>query len=169
MVLREWTDYKLVKNDRFWQASSYSRREDLVIHMKEILYENCHWVIGDVCPTNMVKTLFIEVQRTRKPNANKAVPLDVVPERRTKRFSPRFRPGGRFCGLSFRYLSPGIEGEKCRPLDHMWQIPFIHSTPFIVASNFYIYVTEFYLFPSCGTSRYVSVWVPIWLIVRALL
>ena len=28
---------------------------------------------------------------------------------------------------SFRYLSPGIEGEKCRPLDHTWQIPFGHS------------------------------------------
>ena len=25
-----------------------------------------------------------------------AVPLDVAPERRTKRCSPRFRPGGRF-------------------------------------------------------------------------
>ena len=67
----------------------------------------------------MVKTLFIGVQRMRKPNANKAVPLDAVAERRTTRCSLRFRPGGRFCGLSFRYLSPGIEGEKRRPLDHM--------------------------------------------------
>ena len=31
---------------------------------------------------------------------------------------PRFRPGDRFFELSFRYLSPGSEGEKCRPLDH---------------------------------------------------
>ena len=57
--------------------------------------------------------------RMRLQNANKAVPLDVVPERRTKRFPPRFRPVGRFCELSFRYLSPGREGEKRRPLDHM--------------------------------------------------
>ena len=28
---------------------------------------------------------------------------------------------------SFRYLSPGKKGEKCRPLDHMWQNPFVHS------------------------------------------
>ena len=28
---------------------------------------------------------------------------------------------------SFRYLSPGREGEKCRPLDHTWQNPFVHS------------------------------------------
>ena len=56
--------------------------------------------------------------RMRKVNDSKAVPLDAVPERRTKRCSPRFRPGDRFCELSFRYLSPGREGEKCRPLDH---------------------------------------------------
>ena len=32
----------------------------------------------------------------RKQNAKSAVPLDAVPERRTKRCSPRFQPGGRF-------------------------------------------------------------------------
>ena len=37
MVLLEWTDYKLAKIDRVWQASSYSQREDLVIHMEVIL------------------------------------------------------------------------------------------------------------------------------------
>ena len=70
-------------------------------------------------PTNMVTTLVLRKLRMRKQNTNRAVPLDAVPERRTKRCSPRFRPGDRFCELSFRYLSPGIEGEKCRPLDHM--------------------------------------------------
>ena len=47
------------------------------------------------------------------------VPLDVVPERRTKRCSPRFRPGGRLCELRFRYQSsPTVfEGEISRPLD----------------------------------------------------
>ena len=55
-----------------------------------------------------------------KVNAKRAVPLDVVPERRTKRCSPRFRSGDRFCELSFRYLSPGSEGKKCRPLDHIF-------------------------------------------------
>ena len=41
---------------------------------------------------------------------------------------------------SFRYLSPGIGGEKCRPLDHMWQIPFIHSVQFLVTSHFCIHM-----------------------------
>ena len=56
--------------------------------------------------------------RMRTPDTKKAVPLDVVPKRRTERCSPRFRPGDRFCELSFRYLSRDREGEKCRPLDH---------------------------------------------------
>ena len=43
---------------------------------------------------------------------------------------------------SFRYLSPGIEGEKRRPLDRMWQIPFIHSVQFLITSHFYNYIYE---------------------------
>ena len=86
-------------------------------------------------PGNMVRASVQGKLRMRRQNTNRAVPLDAVPERRTERCSPRFRPGDRFCELSFRYLSPGIEGEKCRPLDHRWQIPFIHSTRFISSSN----------------------------------
>ena len=69
----------------------------------------------------------------RKQNTKATVPLDVVPERRTKRFPPRFRPVGRFCELRFRYLSSptGREGEISRPLDHMRHIPFIHSVRLI--------------------------------------
>ena len=55
--------------------------------------------------------------RMRKENANRAEPLVAVPERRTKRCSPRFRPADHFCKLSYGYLSPGIEGEKCQPLE----------------------------------------------------
>ena len=89
----------------------------------------------------------------RKQNTKTTVPLDVVPERRTKRCSPRFRPGGRFCELRFRYLSSptGREGEISRPLDHMRQIPFIHSARLIHTTNFYIYRTVFYIFSPCGT------------------
>ena len=59
--------------------------------------------------------------RMRKQNTKTTVPLDVVPERRTERCSPIFRPGGRFCDLRFRYQSSptGIEGEISRPLNHM--------------------------------------------------
>ena len=51
----------------------------------------------------------------RKQNAKRTVPLDVVPERRTERCCPRFRPGDRFCEPRFRYLSPGREGEMSAP------------------------------------------------------
>ena len=81
--------------------------------------------------------------RMRKQNNKTTIPHDVVPERRTKRFSPRFRPVGRFCELRFRYLSSptGREGEISRPLDHMRQIPFILSAELINSTNFYIYRT----------------------------
>jgi len=81
---------------------------------------------------NMVRITVLGKRRMRKQNSKTTVPLDVVPERRTKRCSPRFRPGGRFCELRFRYPSSptGREGEISRPLDHMWQIPLIHSTQF---------------------------------------
>ena len=69
----------------------------------------------------------------RKQNTKTTVPLNVVPERRTKRFPRRFRPMGRFCELRFRYLSSPTdrEGEISRPIDHMREIPFIHSAPLI--------------------------------------
>ena len=72
-------------------------------------------------PMNMVGISDLWKLRMRKPNIKPTVPLDVVPERRTKRCSPRFLPGGRFCELRFRYLSSltGIEGEIGRPLDNM--------------------------------------------------
>ena len=72
-------------------------------------------------PSNMVGISVLGKLRMRKQNTKTTVPLDVVPERRTKRCSPRFRPGGRFCELRFRYQSSptGIEGEISRPLDHM--------------------------------------------------
>ena len=94
---------------------------------------------------NMVRAWAQGKRRMRNQNTKTTVPLDVAPERRTERCSPRFRPGGRFCELRFRYQSSptGIEGEISRPLDHMWQIPFIHSTRFIVSTNFYIYRTVF--------------------------
>ena len=79
----------------------------------------------------------------RKENTKTTVPLDVVPERRTKRFPPRFRPVGRFSELRFRYLSSpiGREGEICRPLDHMRQIPFIHSAR-VIDSTISIYIEQ---------------------------
>ena len=105
----------------------------------------------------MVRTRGRGNLRMRKQNTKTAVPLDVVPERRTERFPPRFRLVGRFFELRFRYLSSptGREGEISRPLDHMRQIPFIHSARLIDSTNFYIYRTVFYIFSPCGTLRWV--------------
>ena len=108
----------------------------------------------NIFPMNMVRTSVQGKMRMRKQNAKTTVPLDAVPERRTERCSPRFRPGGRFLGEPrFRYLSPGSEGEKCRPLDHLWQTPFIHSARFIRSSSFHIYRAVFYLSPPFGTFK----------------
>ena len=81
----------------------------------------------------------------RKQNTKTTAPLDVVPERRTKRLPPRFRLVGRFCELRFRYLSSLTfrEGEISRPLDYMRQIQFIHSARRMDSTNFYIYGTAF--------------------------
>ena len=92
-------------------------------------------------PYGKIEISVLAKLRMRKQNTKRAVPLDAVPERRTKRCSPRFRPGDRFCGPSFRYLLPGSDGEKCRPLDHMRQIPFIHSTPLSIKRNS-IYISQ---------------------------
>ena len=59
---------------------------------------------------------------------------------------------------SFRYLSPGSEGENCRPLDHVWQVPFIHSVRFFRISNFHIYIELCRFFLPSGTDTYVFVW-----------
>ena len=94
---------------------------------------------------SLIITSVLGKLRMRKQNTKITVPLDAVPERRTERCSPRFRLGGRFCELRFRYQSSptGSEGEISRPLDHRWQIPFIHSTQFTPSSKFYVYNTAF--------------------------
>ena len=110
----------------------------------------------------MVRTYVLGRLRIRKQNAKITVPLYVVPERRTERCSPRFRPGDCFCEPRFRYLSPGREGEKCRPLLHVWQIPFIHSVRILVACNLDIYRTlcptvELFSTPrNCGSNQNVA-------------
>ena len=75
-------------------------------HLKQI-------VINKPYANNFLpRTVLQWILRIRRQNTNRAVPLDAVPERRTKRCSPRFRPGHCFCELSLRYQSPGREEEK---------------------------------------------------------
>ena len=45
-------------------------------------------------PMHMVRPLILTKVRMRELNTKRAVPLDAVLERRTKRFPPRFRPVG---------------------------------------------------------------------------
>ena len=101
----------------------------------------------------------IKFRETTQLNAKTTVPLDVEPERRTKPFPPRFRPVGRFCELSFRYQSSptGREGEISRPLDHLWQIPFIRPTRATVSTHFYIYTTACQLVLPYGMCKWVLV------------
>ena len=61
-------------------------------------------------------------------------------------------------GTKFQIPVASSEGEKCRPLDHMWQIPFIHSVQFVIASNFQIYIKVCRFFLPSGTDTYVLVW-----------
>ena len=89
-----------------------------------------------------------------------AVPPDMALERRTKRVIPGFRPVRSLLDavgpsllsafdLASRY---GIEGEICRPLNHMRQIPRLLTAPdrpcqFSVSIRWLIYSSEnsFYL------------------------
>ena len=145
---------KWLQNGRFWEWSSDQPIKWLICpHVKETgtskWRKPCHvftWPYAiHFIPTNMVRTRVRGILRMRKQKTKTTVPLDVVPERRTERFPPRFRPVGRFCELRFRYLSSPTrkEGEISRPLDHMRQIPFINSARFIDSTNFYIYRTVF--------------------------
>ena len=57
----------------------------------------CIWLtMSEYFPTDVVSASTLEKLRMCEQIIKKAVPLDAVPERRTKRCSPRFRPGGRF-------------------------------------------------------------------------
>ena len=100
----------------------------------------CHLTLrNSFHSTNMIRTRVRGNLRMRKQNAKTTVPLDVVPEYRTKRFPSRFQLVGRFCELRFRYVSSSTdrEGEIRRPLDHMRQISFIHSARLIDTTDFY--------------------------------
>ena len=149
-----YSEARWLENGRFEERSSDQPTRWLIRpHVKETgtskWRQHCHVFIWPYTihfiPTNVVRTRVRGNLRMRKQNAKTTVPLDVVPERRTKRFPPRFRPVGRFCELRFRYLSSptGREGEISRPLDHMRQIPVIHSARLIDSTNFYIYRTVF--------------------------
>ena len=122
---------KWLQNGRFWERSSDQPTRWLIrSHVKETDTSkwrvHCHvftWPYAiHFIPTNMVTTRVRGNLRMRKQNTKTTVPLDVVPERRTERFPPRFRPVGRFCELRFRYLSSptGREGgrDKSAPRPH---------------------------------------------------
>ena len=49
------------------------------------------------------------------------------------------------------------QGEKCRPLDHMRQIPFIHSVRLYLIITFYIYRKVYQLFFPCGRYKWFLV------------
>ena len=71
----------------------------------------------------------------RQQNTKATVPVDVVPERRTERYSPRFRPGGRFWNqVSDACRQEGKEGGR----EISAPRPFVHSAQLMLGSNSYI-------------------------------
>ena len=95
--------------------------------------------------TNMVRTSRLGKLRMRKQNIKTIVPLDVVPERRTKRFPPSSRPGDRFvrqgsdtCALAAGEINISSQTmydrslSSTRPIDQVEQFLFkINSVPAI--------------------------------------
>ena len=87
-----------------------------------------------------------------KQNTSSAVPLDAVLGRRTERCSPRFRPGDRFCELSFRYLLPGCREMSApttyvtdsfhplNPFRNLLHFLYIQLSVLIIYSMWYIQV-----------------------------
>ena len=84
------------------------------------------------------------------------VPLDVALERRTMTSIPEISARGSLMLWAKFQIPvgprPGREGENCRPLDHIRQIPFIHPAPFTFYPNIilYIYTKVFQLFLPYG-------------------
>ena len=78
----------------------------------------------------------------RQQNTKATVPLDVVPERRTERCSPIFRPGGRFWGQfsdSCRRAGREEGREMSVPRPYVTD-PFLQpSSIYNTGSNWYIY------------------------------
>ena len=92
-----------VKNSRCLGTSFYQQTERLIHKFKKLtginaIDKDLNFLdpTRDIFPTNMVRILLLGKLCMRKPKTKRAVPQDVVPERRTKRCSPRFRPGDRF-------------------------------------------------------------------------
>ena len=83
-------------------------------------------------------TLFRQ-NATKKITEPVAVPLDFEPERCTMTMKPEIstraslipilRPGSLLLSDTCQSTT-GSEGEKCRPLDHMGQIPFVLTARF---------------------------------------
>ena len=81
------------------------------------------------------KRIFATKNKTTEPVA---VPLDSVPERCTMTIKPEIStrasliPILRLGSLLLSDTCPttGSEGEKCRPLDRMGQIPFVLTAQF---------------------------------------
>ena len=144
---------KWLENGRFWERGSGQPTRWLIRpHVKETgtckWREHCHvftWPYAiHFILTNMVRARVRGNLRMRKQTTKTTLPLDLVPERRTERFPPRVWPVGLFCELRFRHLwsLTGREGEISRLLDHMRQIPFIHSARIMDSTNFYIYIEQ---------------------------
>ena len=99
-----------------------------------------------------------------------AVPPDPALERRTKRVIPGFRPvrslldavGSSLLSATDLASRYGIEGEICRPLNHIRQIPRLLTAPnrpcqFNVRIRWLKYTREKSFYLTCGKHRRLQI------------
>ena len=78
----------------------------------------------------------------RKQNTKTIVPLDVVPERRTKRFPPRFRPVGRFWLAEVQIpIAPDRQGGKDKSAPKPYETDPIHPLSSTYDSTYFYICT----------------------------
>ena len=111
----------------------------------------------DIFSTNMERPSVLGQLRMCQQNTKAIVSLEVVPERRTERCSPRFWPGGRFWSQV---------SDTCRQVGRERNIGPQTIRDRVVSSTqldlqllvIPIYTTTFYLFPPCSTFKSVLRW-----------
>ena len=91
--------------------SSHQQTDSLIHLLKNLAQVNALYfdltLRGYFFPTHMVRNTDSVLGKPRlcKQNTKTTVPLDAVPERRTERCSPRFRPGDCFSGSRLKCQS----------------------------------------------------------------
>ena len=111
--------------------------------------EHCHvftWPYAiHFIPTNMVRTRVRGTLRMRKQSTKTTVPLDVVPERRTKRFPPEISARGSLLWAKVQIpIVTDRQGGRDKSAPRPYQTDPIHplSSTFRKYQSRYIYIEQ---------------------------